>query len=58
VALAAGAERAPIPLLGAAKASLREVPWQPDFEAAIATEVGHQAWSLGQGWFGSRPSTH
>jgi enoyl-CoA hydratase len=51
VTLAAGAERAPIPLLAAAKASLREAPWQPDFEAAIATEVTRQAWSLGQGWF-------
>jgi enoyl-CoA hydratase len=50
--LAAGAARAPIPLLGRAKQTLRQVPWQPDFEAAIATEVGHQAWSLGQGWFG------
>ena len=34
------------------EATLRQVPWQPDFEAAIATEVAHQAWSLGQGWFG------
>ena len=51
VELAAGAGRAPIELLAAAKASLREVPWQPDFEAAVATEVTRQAWSLGQGWF-------
>ena len=28
-----------------------QVPWQPDFDAALATEVEHQAWSLGQGWF-------
>jgi hypothetical protein len=27
------------------------VAWQPDFEATVATEVEHQAWSLGQGWF-------
>jgi enoyl-CoA hydratase len=56
VAFANGASRAPVPLLGRTKATLRQVPWQPDFEAAIATEVTHQAWSLGQGWFGSRPS--
>jgi len=53
-ALAAGAAKAPIPLLGRVKQTLRQVPWQPDFEAAIATEVGHQAWSLGQGWFGAK----
>jgi enoyl-CoA hydratase len=58
IAFAAGAARIPIPLLGRAKQTLRQVPWQPDFEAAIATEVEHQAWSLGQGWFGSRPSSH
>jgi enoyl-CoA hydratase len=56
VTFAAGAGRAPVPLLGRTKATLREVPWQPDFEAAIATEVTHQAWSLGQGWFGTRRS--
>jgi enoyl-CoA hydratase len=49
--LASGAGRAPIELLGAAKASLREAPWQADFDAAIAAEVTRQAWSLGQGWF-------
>jgi len=50
-AFARGAARAPVPLLGRVKATLRQAPWQPDFEAAIATEVAHQAWSLGQGWF-------
>jgi enoyl-CoA hydratase len=58
VELASGAARAPVALLGRVKQTLRQVPWQPDFEAAIATEVRHQAWSLGQGWFGSRPSPH
>jgi enoyl-CoA hydratase len=53
VELAAGAARAPIPLLGETKATLRQAPWQPDFDAAIATEVTRQAWSLGQGWFGA-----
>jgi enoyl-CoA hydratase len=58
IAFASGAARTPIPLLGRAKQTLGQVPWQPNFEAAIATEVEHQAWSLGQGWFGSRPSSH
>jgi enoyl-CoA hydratase len=54
VAFAAGAARAPIPLLGRAKSTLRQAPWQADFDAAVATEIEHQAWSLGQGWFGTR----
>ena len=49
--LAARATRAPVGLLDGVKATLRQAPWQPDFEAAIATEVARQAWSLGQGWF-------
>jgi len=53
-ALAARAARAPIALLGRVKSTLRQAPWESDFEAAIATEVAHQAWSLGQGWFGSQ----
>jgi enoyl-CoA hydratase len=48
---AAGAARAPIGLLGRIKQTLRDVPWQADFDAAVATEVTQQAWSLGQGWF-------
>ena len=32
-------------------ATLREAPWQPDFDAAVTTEVGRQAHSLGMGWF-------
>ena len=55
VELARGAGRVPVPLLDRVKATLREVPWQPDFDAALATEVTRQAWSLGQGWFGTRP---
>jgi enoyl-CoA hydratase len=50
-ALAERAARAPVALLARVKSTLRQAPWQPDFETAIATEVGHQAWSLGQGWF-------
>jgi enoyl-CoA hydratase len=58
VGLAAGAARAPIPLLARAKRTLRAAPWQPDFDAAVATEVTAQAWSFAQGWFGTRPSSH
>ena len=53
VEFAAGAS-APIPLLGRVKQTLRAAPWQPDFDAAVATEVAQQAWSLGQGWFPRR----
>ena len=42
-------------LSAAAKATLREAPWQPDFDAAVDTEITRQSWSLGQGWF--RPRT-
>ena len=37
-----GAARAPVPLLGRVKATLREAPWQPDFDAAVA-DRGHAA---------------
>ena len=50
----AGAATVPKELSAAAVATLREVPWQPDFEQAIATEVTRQSWSLGQGWFPPR----
>jgi enoyl-CoA hydratase len=50
-ALAARAAAVPRALSARAKQTLRAVPWQPDFETALATEVEHQAWSLGQGWF-------
>jgi enoyl-CoA hydratase len=51
---AAGAGRAPIELAARTKATLRQAPWQPDFDTALAAEVTAQAWSLGQGWFGKR----
>ena len=54
VAFAARAAAVPKQLSARTKATLRGVPWQPDFEAAVATEVEHQAWSLGQGWFPAR----
>ena len=50
-AFAERAARAPVALLSSVKSTLREAPWQPDFETAIATEVTRQAWTLGQGWF-------
>ena len=50
-AFAAPAAQAPAGLLDVVKTTLREAPWQSDFEAAIATEVSRQAWSLGKGWF-------
>jgi enoyl-CoA hydratase len=55
--LAARATRAPVGLADVAKATLRQAPWQPNFEAAVSTEVERQAWSFGQGWFETkRPS--
>ena len=51
VALAARAAEAPKELVAMTIATLREAPWQPDFDAAVATEVGRQARSLGMGWF-------
>jgi enoyl-CoA hydratase len=59
VELAGGAAAMPKALAARAKETLRRAAWQPDFDAAIAFEVEHQAWSLGQPWFaarrGSRP---
>ena len=54
VELANGAASVPRELSGAAAATLREAPWQADFDAAVATEVTRQTWSLGQGWFRPR----
>src|SRR5690349_12725540 len=51
VALAARAAEVPKELAAMTIATLREAPWQPDFDAAVATEVGRQARSLGMGWF-------
>src|SRR6185312_11405247 len=36
VALASGAAKAPVALLGRVKQTLRRAPWQPDFETAVA----------------------
>jgi enoyl-CoA hydratase len=55
VALAAKAAAVPKSLTGRTKASLRAVAWQPDFEAAVATELEAQTWSLAAGFFTARP---
>jgi enoyl-CoA hydratase len=52
VALAERAAAAPHELVSTVKATLRQAPWQPDFGAAVATELERQRWSFGQGWFG------
>jgi enoyl-CoA hydratase len=52
VALAERAADAPRELATTVKATLRQAPWQPDFDAAVATELDRQLWSFGQGWFG------
>jgi hypothetical protein len=36
------------------KATLREAPWQPDFDAAIGVELDRQAWSFAQGYLNER----
>jgi enoyl-CoA hydratase len=56
VEIAANAAAVPKELVARTKSTLRTVPWQPDFDTAIAFEVEHQAWSLGQGWFGRERS--
>ena len=54
VTLAARAGSVPKSLTTRAKDTLRRAPWQPDFDAAVRTELEHQTWSFGQGWFGRR----
>jgi len=48
IALATVAAALPRELARAVKATLREVPWQPDFEAAVATELDRQRLSFRQ----------
>jgi enoyl-CoA hydratase len=54
IAFAAGAAGVPRELSALAGTTLREAPWQPDFDAAVAVEIARQSWSLGQGWFRPR----
>jgi enoyl-CoA hydratase len=51
VAFAARAAAVPKELAAATLGTLREAPWQPDFDAAVATEIERQTWSMGMGWF-------
>jgi len=50
-AFAARAAAVPKELTAATLGTLREAPWQPDFDAAVATEIERQTWSMGKGWF-------
>jgi enoyl-CoA hydratase len=52
VALAGRAAEVPRELATTVKATLRQAPWQPHFDAAVATELERQRWSFRQGWFG------
>lgn len=54
VAVAARAAAAPRELVERVKATLQAVPWQPGFEAAVATELERQLWSFGRPYFAER----
>jgi enoyl-CoA hydratase len=54
VALAERAAEAPRAVATKVKATLREAPWQPDFDAAVSTELERQVWSFEQGFFSRR----
>jgi enoyl-CoA hydratase len=51
IALAARAAEAPREVATRAKATLRQAPWQPDFDSAVTTELERQVWSFEQGFF-------
>ncbi len=50
--MAGRAATVPKELTARAKDTLRRAAWQPDFDTAVLTELQHQTWSFGQGWFG------
>lgn len=54
IAMGAQAASVPRPLMDRVKATLREAPWQPDFDHAISTELDRQAWSFAQGYLNAR----
>jgi enoyl-CoA hydratase len=54
IALAERAAEAPRAVATKVKATLREAPWQPDFDAAVSTELERQVWSFEQGFFSRR----
>ena len=49
VELAAAGAALPRDLAASVKATLREAPWQPDFESAVQTELGRQQTTFAQG---------
>jgi enoyl-CoA hydratase len=54
VAIAARAAEAPRELAMRAKATLRQVAFQPTFDDAVATELERQVWSFRQGFLAER----
>lgn len=54
VAMAARAAGVPRDLMAKVKATVREAPWQPDFETAVRAELERQAWSFGRGYLKER----
>lgn len=54
VAMAARAASVPRDLMTRVKQTLREAPWQPNFESAVRTELERQAWSFAQGYLNER----
>lgn len=54
VELGTRAAAVPRDLMARVKATLRETPWQPDFEQAVRTELDRQAWSFAQGYLSER----
>jgi enoyl-CoA hydratase len=54
IALAGRAAEAPREVATKVKATLRQAPWQPDFDAAVTTELERQVWSFEQGFFSAR----
>jgi len=54
VTMAARAASVPRDLMTEVKRTLRDAPWQPDFESAVTTELDRQAWSFAQGYLNER----
>lgn len=54
VAMAARAASVPRDLITRVKQTVRDAPWQPDFETAVRTELERQAWSFAQGYLNER----
>jgi enoyl-CoA hydratase len=54
VAMADRAASVPRDLMTKVKQTLRDAPWQPDFETAVMTELDRQAWSFAQGYLNER----